>query len=274
MCEIKVPQMVNPPSYLSNGKQWFPNGLAGIIGSTPMGVIGFPPKVYQTLGQSFRMGGGYSSTRTKTKQRKRYSKSSFKKMVMNVEPAKHVTYQSSTTIGAGNIYTNMPTQAIVQGTSNTNRIGDEVYLCAIKLSGSAVTADVSGAYKYRILIGWTGEESTASNIATQYVYNGLSANQLYLPQTYDLVCNGIINSKAFTKLHDETIDISSQTPDTVDWTSFNITVPLNVSFRYQEAGSVFGKTRNLVVFVMGNMAGAVAGEVIGSMVVATDLIFK
>lgn len=227
--------------------------------------------------QPYIMTNGGSQTRTliNKRRKKRGPYKSFKKLVYDTEPAKHYTFDGSTSTTHNTIYTCSPTQGIVQGTGATARIGDEVYLCALKLHGLAVAATASNAYKYRVLVGWTGEEYSTANIANQFV-SGLGAAEIFLPNTAaTLTVNGIVNSKAITIIHDETIDINSQISTVADWSSFSYTVPLNMVYPYQASGSVFGKNKNLVVIVTSAVAGGTTGTTsTGSFVISADLIFK
>ena len=47
------------------------------------------------------------------------------------------------------------TSKIVQGTSNSQREGDSVYLEALKIEGIIHSSVDSNAYKYRILVGYS-----------------------------------------------------------------------------------------------------------------------
>lgn len=173
------------------------------------------------------------------------------------------------------ILTMVPTQAIQQSVSGEGRIGDDAYLCALKLYGHFLSHTTAGAYSYRLIVGWTGEELTTPNIATQLV-SGLGASELFLPGSYsNWTGHGVINPKAFTVLHDSTYDINSQIAGTSDLNSFSLTIPINYDFKYQSPGSVQGKTRNLAVVVIGGVAfGTTGTTVAGNCIVSYDLIHK
>lgn len=221
---------------------------------------------------------GYSQSYTTSmvKKRRPVTKSqSLKSLVKATEPAKHYTWSNNASLVHNTLLTCAPSQGIAQGLTNTNRLGDSVYLCAVKIHGFYQSASTANAYTFRLQVGWTGEEYGTANIAGQLV-SGLTLAEVYLPNTAALASvNGITNPKAFTSLYDLTIDINSQLAATVDVQSFEFTVPLNVNFPYQSDGSVFGKARNLVVVASASVASGVSGTTAsGNVVWSGDLIFK
>jgi len=225
--------------------------------------------------QKFRPTGGRSITITRNRKKKPVSRMSFKKMVYSTEQAKHYTGEVSAVLKHNVLYTMCPTQGIVQGNTATTRIGDEVYLAALKINALAVTDTSSNAYKYRILVGWTGEEYSVANIQNTFP-EAQSSAQTFHPSTASLIMpNGVVNAKAFTVLHDQSIDINSQISGVADWQTVTVNVPLEQVFNYQSAASVQGKTRNLVVLLCSSVAGGTNTVTsTGSMVVSFDLIFK
>jgi len=201
-------------------------------------------------------------------------KGSFRSQVMAVFPAKHYTGETTPTLVHNTITTMIPTQGITQGNGNTQRDGDSITLEALKLKGTVVTNAVAGAYQYRIIVGYTGEEYTTANIGST-LQSGIGSSELFLPNFSVWLTNALINPKAFTALYDETIDVNSQLSAIQDVANFNVTVPLHTSFAYQSSGSVQGKTRNLAVLVIGNVAGGVTGTTAsGQMLLSYDLLFK
>lgn len=221
----------------------------------------------------------YRNTGTRTtltnKRTKPFTGRSLKKLIKSTESAKHFTFETNGTLTHNTIYTCVPTQNPVAGTSNVGRIGDDIYLCALKIHGQFLTAVTANAYTYRILVGWSGEEVTTVGAGSTFV-SGLGGTEVFLPGSFTTwTPNGIINPKAFTLLHDETIDINSQISATVDCNSFAFTVPINQDFMYQSAGSAQGKTRNLCIVVVGSVANGVTGTTAsGNIIMAADLIFK
>jgi len=203
-------------------------------------------------------------------KRRRYS---FKSKVKATEPAKHSTVApTQNPMLADTLYTFSPTQAITQGTGNTNRIGDSIEIMALKVKGFFNTATPTGAYTFRVIVGWSGEEYAAASTFT----SGLGATEIFLPNTVTgWVANGIINPKAFTVLYDQTWDINSMIAAASENQSYAFTVPINQTFNYQATAATMGKLKNLYVVIVGNVFGGTGGITqIGATFMATDLIFK
>lgn len=198
---------------------------------------------------------------------------SFHARVLKDQPAKHYANSSSTALTHDTIFTVIPTAGVTQGTANTNRIGDFIDLCAIKIKGFFQSAVASNIYSYRILVGYTGEEY---NLPTVLGSGGLTSTELFIPNTSaNWAVNGIINPKAFTVLYDTTIDINSVLTTVADLSSFSFSVPLSGKFEYQASASTYGKTRNLAVCIIGSVGGGTIGSTsAGQVVMSYDFIFK
>jgi len=214
-----------------------------------------------------------SSAYTTTKRRKlSRNTGSFHALAVKELPAKHYANTALGALTHNTINTIIPTTGITQGLTNTNRIGDHVQLCALKIKGSFNTAVAANGYSYRIIIGYTGEEY---NLPTVFG-SGLSSTELFIANTdANWETNGIINPKAFTVLSDTTYDINSQISAVADCLSYGFTVPLNTKLDYQSNGSLYGKTRNLAIVVIGSVIGGTSGTTsAGLTILAYDLIFK
>lgn len=214
-----------------------------------------------------------SQTRTITKTRKRQRGSnSVSKQIMRTMPSKQNTQDTSATLTHNTLVTLNLTQLIVQGQDNASRIGDSVNLSALKLKGSYFSAATAGAYQFRMLVGYSGEEISAATFTS-----GLGTSQLFLPNTATTFStNGIVNPKAFTVLYDTTIDLNSQIANVVDIAAIVGTVSLNdAKFQYQSSASVYGKIKNLYIVCMAIVgAGSSGVTAAGTFVLGTDLIFK
>lgn len=219
--------------------------------------------------------GGSKTMVTTHKRRKTGRRMSLRELVKRTESAKHFSFENNGALTHNTIFTCVPTQGITQGTSNIGRIGDSVYLCALKISGNMQAHTTAGAYSYRILVGWSGEEVTTVGASSSLV-SGLGGTEIFLPGTFtSWTPNGIVNPKAFTVLYDQTVDINSLVTATSDLSSFAFTVPLNQNFNYQASGSIQGKSRNLCVIVIGSVAFGVTGVTnAGTCVWTADLVFK
>ncbi len=165
---------------------------------------------------------------------------------------------SITTVTHDTIYSWSPTQGIVQGTANDERIGDSLYLTGLRIKGFNVTDTPAAGYSMRIMVGWTGEEYAAANTFNS---SSLSANELFLPGTGGTWNQtGIVNPKAFTLLHDQVVTMNSLITGISDLNSFDQFIPINAKMVYQSDASSQGKLRNLYVVVIGNVVGGLGGD--------------
>jgi len=188
------------------------------------------------------------------------------------EPAKHYCNSAAQQLLHGTIQTIIPTAGIVQGTTNTTRVGDEVYLEAIKLKGHFQSDTVSNIYNYRLIVGYTGEEYNRPSVFG----TGLTSAELFIVNSdANWPTAGIINPKAFTVVYDHTIDINSQLTGVSDIKSFDATISLKKAFPYQANGSIYGKNQNLAIVVIGSVGGGTSGTTdAGDVLLSYDLIFK
>jgi len=215
-----------------------------------------------------------SSTAMYGRRRKTKSSNSFAARVRRLSSYKHNTIVDATNGGAmlhNNIYTTNITAKVTQGDTNADRSGDSIQLVALKLNGVIHSAAVSGAYTYRVLVGYSGEEYTSTFAAT-----GLPSTEIFLPNGgTSFMAHAIVNPKAFTVLSDTCYDINSLVAAAADLISVNIKVNLSGKFPYQASASTFGKYKNLYVVVIGGVVGGTAGvTAAGSAFINTDLIFQ
>jgi len=248
-------------AYGSSLRQYTPYG---------MGALQYAAQRY-TTSQRIRHNTGPMSIST-TKRRKLSRGNSFHALAVKEMPAKHFCNSSATNLLHGTYNTVIPTAGIVQGTSNTTRIADHIQLCAIKIKGCFQSAATAAGFSYRIIVGFTGEEYNLPTV----LGSGLGSTELMIANSdSNWALNGLINPKAFTVLHDSTYDINSQIAAVADISSFAMTVPLNSKFDYQANGSIYGKTKNLAVVVVGTQIGGVIGTTLtGQVILSYDLIFK
>jgi len=210
--------------------------------------------------------GSYIQRRRKTRVQ-----NSFKQQMMKSMSAKHDTFGPTTTLVHNTIYGVNVTEQITQSLTNEGRIGDSIYLEAMKIRGLYTTAAVANAYNCRVIVGFTGEEIvTGSNFSAA----AFGAGELFLPGAPSNL-TALINPKAFTCLYDEIFDVNSQIASTRDVSSIVATIPLKQQFLYQSNGSVQGKTKNLFIVVVSNVFGGTAGTTsTGEIVLGVDTIFK
>lgn len=214
---------------------------------------------------------GSSSFRT---ARRSVARPSFASRVRAIGAYKHTVIPDSSITGAllfNNTYSSPLTTAIAQGTTNSTRIGDEVHLASLKLRGTFSTPATSGAYGYRVIVGFsTTQNNTFNNTA------GVTVAQMFLPGSYNtLTMDGVIDPKAFTCLYDQTINCPSVVPLTSDAAFIEASIPLNQKFPYVSSGSVYGKLKNLYIVVIPYVAnGTVFVTPCGSYAISADLCFQ
>lgn len=225
-----------------------------------------------------RIGYGYSNTSTSTKRRRKKGgrSSTFRDQLLNNTHAQHKTIDEGVNGLAmvhNNIYSMSPTQAITQGTGNTDRIGDAISLEALKVRGMFISNTVANNYTYRLIIGYSGEEF---NVPSTFNSGGLVTANIFLPTTGSTYgTQGIINPKAFTVLDDRSFTINSGIAGVADVVQFDFTVGLHTKFQYQDTASQYGKTKNLYMIAISTSYGGTPGSSgTGAVQIGFDLIFK
>lgn len=216
---------------------------------------------------------GWSSTGsnlTKKRRAPRRNQRSFTRKVLNVFPAKHLTGTTAVTINNGRIYTMNLTGQIVQGIQTNHREGDAIMLEALKIEGHFQSSADSNAYKFRVLVGYSGEEYAVTTLTT----SNLTDAEIFHPGTATTITSGIVNPKAFTVLYDQVIDLNSQIEGDRTIQSVRDTIQLNKKFPYQAAASIYGKSQNLYMVVCSYQPDTALDAANGSAILAYDLIFK
>lgn len=217
-----------------------------------------------------------TQTQTITKRKKKMGRSNtLKKKMLAIKPAFHDSVQDSDLAVAhkhNTIYTFSPTQAITQGTGNDGRIGDKIYLEALKFKGVYHSDAATGAYTLRLLIGYSSEEY---NAATGFV-SGAAIADFFLPNTGSTFrTSSIVNPKAFTTIYDSTIEVNSNIANTQEIKNFEDAIQLQKDFSYQSSASQYGKSMNLYVVIMSSVLGGTTGVTnSGATIMTYDLIFK
>jgi len=251
---------------------WMPTMSGSTLASSGgIPVFGHSQRLPPLKMQRLSGAGGLTVTRRiNNKKRKWGIRKTFKAKVKQLNPAKHLSGNTGVTINNAVIYTMNLTAQIGQGTGNNNRLGDAVFLEALKFEGFFQSGTAPNAYRFRLIIGWSGEEYGTTTLAS----GSLTSSELFLPSTDTTVTNAIINPKAFTAVYDEVHDLNSQVDGYRTIQSTRFTVPFKQSFPYQAATSVYGKMKNLYAVVVAYAADVAANTAIGSAVLSYDLIFK
>jgi len=254
---------------------WYNRIPPGAYTSAAIGALAAGRAVFGGKGPGPMSGVGRSTgvnTLVTHRAGRKRGRRSFKDRVLALEPTKHFSNLTAQATTHDTMYVFVPTFPIVEGDTNLDRIGDSIDLMALKIKGYFQAAAAANAYSFRVIVGWSGEELGAGTFGSQSTLPAI----IFLPGTYTgWGVNGIINPKAFTVLHDETLDINSEVVATSTISSVAFTVPLNTKFLYQSASSTWGKTRNLFVIVVSDVLGGVAGTTVtGSTTMSYDVIFK
>lgn len=208
------------------------------------------------------------------KRRRVTRKSSIKTIVRNMHGYKHNIIPDATftnNMTHNTIYSTNILAKIGQGTSDQQRDGDGIYIAAFKLRGVMKSSSTSGAYQFRVLIGWSGEEYNVSASAS-----GLTSAEIFLPVVpTSWMSTAMVNPKTFTCIYDQTIDINSLIAASSDIVGMNFNVPINQKFMYQQTASVFGKFKNLYAVIIGCVDGGTPGTTAcGTFYCNTDTVFQ
>lgn len=143
------------------------------------------------------------------------------------------------------VFTENVTAKIVQGTADGQRVGDGIHLTSLHFTFTAVANLLGNFYKYRLIIGWSGEEYNPGTWAT----GSLGTGEIFQSSFTDAV-NAIVNTKAFTPIYDNIIDVNSLITGVADGNTTRGVLKLDTKFPYQSPGSVYGKTRNLYIVMV------------------------
>lgn len=229
-----------------------------------------------TASRQQRFGGGLNSqiTRRNTKKRK-YN--SFKQKVLALESAHHKVSNDTSTIIASathnTVYTHNITAQVIQGTDNYTRIGDNVYLEAIKISGfyGSDAALIHGQV-FRIMLFYADVQD---NTGTTGFGSAIGTSKIFLDTTTSaLTINGIVDPKKINVVYDSAHTMNHSLSSSIDVENLWINLQLQKSFTYQPS-TVYGKNTNLyLAFTAGVAGGSTGTTVCGALNLSYDLIFK
>lgn len=241
---------------------------AGSLVGMRYGGVGFGRKqTYSTSG---------TSTQVMRKRKPGYGRrNSFHQRLLKEIPALHSTVADSTcnqSMTHNTIYEFSPTQQITTGTGNANRAGDEVQLLALKINGIVISPASTSYAQYRIITLWSDQETATGSAFVSAIGSG----SFFLPTTgTSWGPTSIINPKACTVVDDRTVVINSLVAGQSEIQNLNYTVPVNCKFPYRQAGSIYGKSKNLYVVVVSAIQNGVSGTTVtGTILLSSDLIFK
>lgn len=225
------------------------------LGGQTISSVGRP------LGLSTRTRYRKGVSRTKTMKAKRSTKrtakrklatvSAVKKMIKgNMEVKQLNRTPSFANLLKNTIYSYNLTAQIVQGTADGNRIGDSVFLNRLVGNIRFNTDSEAAYYQYRCLVVMSGEEFNPD--VNNFSAAGLSATDIFMASATGWI-TAVVNTKACTVLYDTIIDINSQINGYEDGHIIRLNLKLpKGKFNYQSLGSVYGKTRNLYLVIVGD----------------------
>lgn len=242
-----------------------------------IGGVMLATQLPQKVATKMAMRKGRSYTTTQKKKKTKSASSSVKQIMLRSIDSHHSTISDGVNIvsDAGfthnTMYTANITAAVTQGTANNNRLGDKIHLEKLIIEGIFAAPSTAGAYNYRIIVCWSGNEYGPTGLAS-----GIGASELFLPNTaMSFLTNGITNPKGPTVLWDSRYDVNSAISTTADIVTFRKTINLKQDFAYESSASAYGKYKNLYVVVMGCVIGGSSGTThVGNAAFASDLVFK
>lgn len=170
------------------------------------------------------------------------------------------------------IYTANVTSNVSQGTFDFARDGDAITLRKLELNYNFIAPTTAGAYGYRMLVLYSGEEYSTVNLSSTL---GLAFTEVFQPSVASLVDYlGIPNNKAVTVLADRSYSVNSQVSATSDIINDSMVVPLyDHKFLYQANAALFGKVKNLYIVCLSFVAGGTNVTSSGTVNVNYNLVY-
>jgi len=181
-----------------------------------------------------------------------------KKAITRSAELKAISYGSTSAMTHNTVYGFNLTALVLQGTSDFTRVGDMITLRELVMNYHFAAPTTTGAFSYRVLVLWSGEENAQVNLSAA----SLTSAEVFQPTTAtNTTYAAIPNPKAVTVLADHIVDINSNLGSTEEGYTGRIKVNLkNLKFAYQSNGSTFGKLKNLYCVVVGFTRGGTAGS--------------
>lgn len=238
----------------------------GMVGAAYQRYRGYP-----AAATAVHRSAGLNTVNSRKYKRQRGSGNSLAAKIRNTRPAKHFLTADTTlaqTLTQGTSYVHSPTMNIAKGTADNQRIGDSVYLEALKFKilaydDTAITQPVI----YQIVFGYIDDDTfnaTGWQTGSGYTFgNGTTYGVMSIP-----------DPKKFTSLAEYTIRLPHVLANSETAEVLEDTIQLKKSFTY-ETGQAYGKDRNLVCFIKGITIGGTTGStIVGDIILTYDLIFK
>jgi len=252
------------------GRQFTPSGLAGIIGGlyggTPNGVSS------TSSGQQYNYGG--LGSKTVTKRKRKPMKTGLKTVMRSLESALHLssnaTGTANFTTSHNNVYTKNLTYDLTQGTAQSNRQGDNVYLCSLRVSGFYESpVGSSNGTIFRVLVYWSDAYANTGNFGTATITSG----DLFI-NSGDRNSMLIVDPKKITVLYDETVVV--QPTVAAIYTAQDIIAKVSIEKAIKfNPGTNEVNPRNLYLTIIPTVSNGTTGITdTGKFIIGTDLVFK
>lgn len=203
---------------------------------------------------------------------KRSLDSEIKRIIHKEDVAQHkVINEVPLTLAHQTIYSLNPLGNIVRGVNNNNRIGDEIFLEAIKLKGIILTNGTSAnTVHLRLMLIKTKQQYLG---ASDTWGSGVGSTDLFLATSSNLTI-GELDPKLCTKVYDHTHTLSPLISTQTLSKEFDLLVPIKQRFIFQ-TGTNFGKFVNYYWVATAFQFGATSGTTTVALLnMNSDLIFK
>lgn len=185
-----------------------------------------------------------STKKTVYKNAKAVIKASKKLALRSVE-TKWVNTAPNQVLATGSIYSVSPTQLLTYGNTANTRVGDDILLQSLTLSGHFQCAAAILNVKVRIIVGWSDLDTANTTFATGIIG---TTDLFYTGGTN--ITDRVIHPSLMTVLYDEIMDVNSNTSTGRDYKSFYTVIGLGMKkFKYKPATGL-GKAKNLFLCVL------------------------
>lgn len=199
-------------------------------------------------------------------------------IVRKDEVAHHCFFSEIAKITVQDIpYTSSCFTEIAQGTNNYQRLGDEIYVEAIKVRLALDSSATTTPTLFRFMVVKSGIEIGAGTSgAWQSGGTGLAMGQLFVNTgVVDGANQGIVDPKKLTVLHDITHTITPNVATQVVHDNLQFTVPCKFKHVYNPSNSGYAKMKQIYFVVIAHQFGATSGvTTVGTVTMSCDIIFK
>jgi hypothetical protein len=168
------------------------------------------------------------------------------------------------------VYTQNLTYLITQGTAQSNRQGDSVYLCSLKASGlHQGPVSLQDGLVFRILVYWADQFQNTGAVTSVTI----SAPDLFIARN-KFEATGIVDPKKIYVIHDELVEVQPSISNVYTGTQFNLQCLVNKAIHFIP-GTNEVNPRQLYISIIPSIANGNPGvSTTGEFSLSTDLVFK